>query len=98
MKIVKQAPCAVKQITRPMFGFKSLRYARLLIADIENYAHDSRRSAQRNQRPSTVRNKPVLLAGVLVGVGHAAKLGLVALLRQNHKTLHVHLSLLVANW
>ena len=49
-----------------------------------NHAHDSQGSARRNQRPGLVCAEPVLLAGVLIGVGHAAMLDVIALSRQIH--------------
>ena len=39
--------------------------------------------ARRNQRSSLLCGEPVLLAGVLIGIGHAAMLGLIALSRQS---------------
>ena len=48
-----------------------------------NHAHDSQGSARRSQRPRLVCGEPVLFAGVLIGVGHAAMLGLIALSRQS---------------
>jgi hypothetical protein len=49
------------------------------------HAHDPQRPTQRNQRPSRVCSEPVLLPGFLNGVGLAAMLGLIALLRQNRR-------------
>ena len=74
---------AVKRIVRPMLGFKNFRCARVVIAGIETMHMIKKRPARRDQRSSLVRSRQVLLAGFLIGLGLAAMLDLIALLRQN---------------
>jgi putative transposase len=83
--IVERDHRAVKRITRPMLGFKTFRCARILLAGIEVMHIDPQRPARRDQGPSLACCEPVLLAGFLMGLGLAAMLGLIALLRQSHR-------------
>ena len=74
--------CALP-ISRPMFGFKSFRCARILICGIEPM-HMIRKGQLRDiKEQASYAANPFYSLAFLIATGLAALLGLIALLRQN---------------